>query len=380
MLSYFKNKYFQKKVISRRHAKTMSESELFIVNFLKQKEDRGRLDNYLTVAAEFKNKATYCNGYPLWLTVDPTNMCTLKCPFCPTGFGNVKRPKGMMSMDSFQKIIDILGPYLLHIDMQNWGEPLLHKDIYKMISYAKKFDVHITLSTNFQDFSKKSAEDLINSGLDRLILSIDGASQETYEKYRRGGDFLKAIENINILINKKKELNSSLPIVIRQFLVFRHNEYEIDMVKKMGEELGVDSVGISSAFIAVDSPEYRDWVPSNIKYSRYDLSNRPEKASGSDSFLKPDKAVCNWLWQGITVNWDCSISPCCGVYLEEDDFGNFFDHENFFQLWNNGHYRTARDFIKGNNNSSQGLKNVCVGCPKIGQINLDLNPDFWIRG
>lgn len=360
---------------------TVSENELFIVNFLKQKKDNRKLDNFLIVSAELKEKAIYCNGYPVWLTIDPTNICTLKCPFCPTGFGNIKRPNGMMNKEDFEKIIDILGPYLLHIDMQNWGEPLLNKDIYKMISYAKKFDIHVTLSTNFQNFNERSAEDMIDSKLDRLILSIDGASQETYEKYRRGGNFFKAIENIDILINKKRELRSRLPIVIWQFLVFRHNEYEIDIVKKMGEDLGVDDVGINSAFIAADSDEYKDWIPLSSKYSRYDFSGRPKTVTGSDSFLKPSsESVCNWLWQGIAINWDCSISPCCGVYLEEDDFGNIFGQPHFMQLWNNTHYRVAREFMRQRNKSYQEIKNTCINCSKVGQINIDLNLDFWVRG
>ncbi|MCX5713912.1 MAG: radical SAM protein, partial [Candidatus Omnitrophica bacterium] len=250
----------------------MNGNEHFIINLLKDKKQDQKYKNFDTVLREFEEKSVYCNSYPVWLTIDPTNICNLRCPFCPTGFGNIKRPKGMMNKEQFKKIMDILGPHLLHIDMQNWGEPLLNNDIYKMISYAKKFDIHVTLSTNFQNFNEISAEDMINSRLDRLILSIDGASQETYERYRRGGSFTKAIENIKTLVRKKKELNSRLPTVIWQFLVFRHNEHEIDIARKMGRELGVDDVGINSAFIAADSVEYKDWVPLDPQYSRYDLS------------------------------------------------------------------------------------------------------------
>ena len=168
--------------------------------------------------------------------------------------------------------------------------------------------------------------------------------------------------------------------MIWQFLVFRHNEHEIEIAKRMGKELGVDDVGINSAFIAADSEEYRDWIPLNSKYSRYDLSGNPKTVLGSDSFLKPScEVICNWLWQGIVVNWDGTVSPCCGVYLEENDFGNIFNQSNFMQLWNNNHYKIAREFIQKRENILQNIKNVCVECPKIGQINLDLNPDFWIR-
>ena len=250
-----------------------------------------------------------------------------------------------------------------------------------MISYAKQFDIHITTSTNFQNFDEKNAEDMVNSKLDRLILSIDGASQETYEKYRRGGSFLRAIENIKTLVKKKRELKSRLPIIIWQFLVFRHNEHEIEIVQRMGRELGVDDIGINPAFIAVNSEEYKNWVPLDTKYSRYNLDGNQKTVNSSDDFLKPaTEMVCNWLWQGITINWDGSVSPCCGVYLEEDDFGYIFAQSNFLELWNNDHYRTARKFMQKKEKSERNMKNTCVNCPKIGQINLELNPDFWIRG
>lgn len=358
-----------------------NKNELFIINFLKQKQNKQKLRNFLIMLRDFKKRSIRCSGYPIWLTIDPTNICTLKCPFCSTGFGLIKRPKGMMSRENFEKIIDILGPYLLHIDMQNWGEPLLHKDIYRMISYAKKFDIHITVSTNFQNFDDKSAEEMVNSKLDRLILSIDGASKQTYEKYRRGGDFFKTMENINTLVRKKKELKSRFPIIIWQFLVFRHNEHEIKIAESMGKELGVDDVGFNSAFIAADSEEYRDWVPLNSKYSRYDLSGSPKKVLGSETLLKPSsETICNWLWQGITINWDGTVSPCCGIYLEEEDFGDILGQPDFLQLWNNHNYRTAREFMRDRNKQMKYIKNTCVDCNKIGQINVDLNPDFWIRG
>jgi MoaA/NifB/PqqE/SkfB family radical SAM enzyme len=357
-----------------------NDKELHLIEFLKQKQAHRKLENFLTVLEEFHHKSTYCSGYPAWLTIDPTNICNLHCPFCPTGYGLMKRPKGAMNIDNFKRIMDILGPYLLHIDMQNWGEPLLNKDIYQMIAYAKKFEIHITVSTNFQNFSEQGAEAIVNSGLDRLILSIDGASQETYEKYRRGGNFLKAVDNINILMNKKRQLRSQFPFVLWQFLVFRHNEHEIETVRKMSQELGLDAVGITPAFIAVDSEEYRGWVPLNSEYNRYDLVNKPKEIIGSNSFLKaPGGILCNWLWQGITINWDGTVSPCCGTYLEEEDFGNILEVTDFHRFWNNDHYRIAREFIRERKKNYPQITNTCVNCTKIGQINFELSLDYCMK-
>lgn len=353
--------------------------DLFLLDLLARRGDLRKLENFRLMLAEFGERSTCCASYPVWLTIDPTNSCTLRCPFCPNGFGNITRPRGMMSGDTFARIIDQLGPYLLHIDMQNWGEPLLNKDVYAMIAHAKKYGVHITVSTNFQHFDERSAEALVDSGLDRLIVSIDGASQQTYEKYRRGGSFQTAIDNVRMLVGKKRELKRRLPMIIWQFLVFRHNEHEIETARRMGQELGVDEVGVSPAFIAVDSEEFRNWVPDNAAYSRYAASSGQASRGCSDVFLKPAvQPVCNWPWKGITVNWDGSVSPCCGVYREDEDFGSILDVP-FPRLWNNAHYRGARQFIRERAMPEAAVKNTCASCLKIGQINLDLNPDFWIR-
>jgi radical SAM protein with 4Fe4S-binding SPASM domain len=289
----------------------------------------------------------------------------------------MKRSKGMMRLEDFIKIIDCLGPYLLYAEFQNWGEPLLHKDIYKMVSYAKNFGVYTLLSTNFQYFDKNSAEAMVNSKLDRLIVSIDGISQESYEKYRRGGDFCRAVENIKILINKKKKMKSRLPFVTWQYLVFRHNEGELSLAKKIADEVGVDQLAYSSAFIAVDSAEYRDWLPIQERYRRYDLTKEFNVSAGASSFLKPSmNVICNWPWQAIVVNWDGSVSPCCGVFLEEDDFGNFFSQCSFKKLWNNSNYQTARYFLRDRQSKGLDSKNTCVRCPFIGHINIDLTRVF----
>jgi sulfatase maturation enzyme AslB (radical SAM superfamily) len=164
-----------------------SSTERFITDLLKN--DPRRLENFQTVTREYGELSVESRGYPLWLTIDPTNICSLKCPFCPTGFGNITRQKGVMSMDRFTAIIDLLGPYLLHVDMQNWGEPMLNKDICRMISYVKGYGVHVTMSSNCQHFDGNTADDLVASKLDRLILSIDGGKPGDVRKIPQGRGF-----------------------------------------------------------------------------------------------------------------------------------------------------------------------------------------------
>lgn len=138
--------------------------------------------------------------------------------------------------------------YLISIDLFNWGEPLFNKQVYDMIRHAYKHHIITSVSTNFNYFSEKSAEALISSGLDFLILSIDGASQETYEQYRVGGDFQKVIQNIKILVDRKRKLGKKTPFICWQFLVMRHNEHEVEIAKKLSQDLRVDSITIDHAY------------------------------------------------------------------------------------------------------------------------------------
>jgi hypothetical protein len=145
-----------------------------------------RIFNFCINNYQMSTKKSRILGYPTHMTVDVTNICNLRCPLCPTGVGAPGREKGSMSFSLFKKIIDETGKYLISIDLFNWGEPLLNKETYKMIAYANKKHIVTSVSTNFNFLSEKLAEQLILSGLDILILSIDGASQESYEQYRVG--------------------------------------------------------------------------------------------------------------------------------------------------------------------------------------------------
>jgi radical SAM superfamily enzyme YgiQ (UPF0313 family)/MoaA/NifB/PqqE/SkfB family radical SAM enzyme len=326
-----------------------------------------KLRNFLRIEKEKNRREEYVYSYPYWLTVDPANFCTLKCPFCPTGQGRGSREKKMLAPGDFRKIMDKIGQYLIHIDFCNWGEPLLNKDIYGMIKYAKKHSIDTTVSSNFNNFDEISAEAIILSGLDKLIVSIDGASRETYSKYRSGGDFDKVMNNLKLLLRKKRELKAANPYIIWQFLVFRHNEHEIEDAKRMAGDLGVDSVGITKAFIG-----NREWIPLNEEYSHY--SKKEEiKGEFTSQYFKPlQNNMCNWPWEAIVINSNGSVSPCCSVEDEIDDFGDIFKSP-FLEIWNGDKYRQARRSIKNKNRPESGKSNICFGCKHSGLINIDMS-------
>jgi len=343
----------------------LNETQKKVVEALTQSNLKEKLHNFLLIEKEKQRRQEYVSGYPYWLTIDPTNFCTLRCPFCPTGQNRNSRTKAILSLENFKKILDELGPYLIHIDFCNWGEPLLNKEIYKMIKYTKQYNVDTKVDSNFNYFGEKDAEEMILSGLDKLIVSIDGTTQETYSKYRVGGDFNKAMDNLKLLIKKKRQLNKANPYISWQFLVFRHNEHEIEDVKRIGNDLGVDHVGITKAFIGD-----KDWIPLNEDYSHY----RTEEINNgytSEHFKKPKEAICNWPWEAIVINPNGSVSVCCSVEDEKDDFGNIFQ-QPFKEIWNNKNYRVARGFIGKGNKIAEKDDNICTECKHLSLINLDL--------
>jgi radical SAM protein with 4Fe4S-binding SPASM domain len=310
--------------------------------------------NYKLIEWQKRRRMPIVAGYPYWLTIDPTNICNLRCVFCPTGQGRGARPSAVLSYNDFKRIINTLGPYLIHIDFCNWGEPLLNKDISRMIAYARKFAVTTKVDTNLNvRLDERLAGELVRSGLERMNISLDGASQATYEKYRRDGNFQMVVDNMRLLTETKKRLHVTTPHLHWQFLVFRHNEHEIDTARRMYREIGADSIGFTAPFC---SPE---WVSTIDEYNNYLVKD------DGVQFKKAD-GVCGWLWDGIAINANGSVSPCCSVEDQKDDFGNFFD-KPFWMLWNSKHYRVARAYVGDSGAPLQ--QNVCTRCDHRGASN-----------
>ncbi|MDD5165962.1 MAG: radical SAM protein [Candidatus Omnitrophica bacterium] len=325
-----------------------------------------KLSNYILVDVQKKRREAVLFGYPYWLVIDPCNYCDLSCPFCPTGQKREARTKKQLSFQDYKSIIDKLGPYLIHIDLVNWGEPLLNEKIFEMISYAKRYRADIKIDTNMNHLDEKGIEKLILSGLDKIVVSIDGLSQESYAKYRIGGNFGLAMNNLKLLVKKRKELKKAKPYITWQFLVFRHNEHEVQEALRLGQNLGVDHVGITKAFIGE-----KDWMPLDPQYCNYDADKINDKDLTFNYFKSDADALCNWPWEAVAINTNGSVSPCCSVEEEKDDFGNIFSLP-FEDFWNKEKYQAARNYIRHKEHNAPNEENVCAGCRHAGLINIDI--------
>ncbi len=289
-------------------------------------------------------------GMPISISIEPTTSCNLRCPQCPSGLRQFTRETGMLENPMLKKVIDELAPTLSYITFYFQGEPYLNKEFLSHVQYASQKNIYTATSTNAHYLNEDTARKTVESGLDRLIISIDGIDQETYEKYRVGGYLEKVLEGTKNIVNWKKRLNSSTPHVIWQFIVFKHNENQIDKVKALGQKYGVDEVSIKTAQI-YDYENNSTLIPQNEKYSRY-------TAAGISYRLKNKLLSHCWrLWNSCVITWDGQIAPCCFDKDAKYSLGSLKTH-SFKEIWNNSNYLKFRSSIT----KSRNKIDICSNC------------------
>ena len=268
-------------------------------------------------------------GYPVSISIEPTATCNLHCPECPSGTDELTRFKGNIDFSLFRKVIDETAPYLLNLILYFQGEPFFNKDIFKLIEYASvKKKIYSVTSTNGHFLTAEIARKIVLSGLDKIIISLDGTTQETYERYRRGGDLETVLSGIRNLISQREKLQSQTPIIVIQFLVFKFNEHEIEPVKELCKDLKVDRLELKSAQI-YDFEKNSDLIPDIEKYSRY-----KKNANGKFEIKSKLKNHCRRLWEANVITNKGEVLPCCFDKDAKYSAGNVKEYK-FSEIKNN---------------------------------------------
>jgi radical SAM protein with 4Fe4S-binding SPASM domain len=211
----------------------------------------------------------------------------------------------MADLPTFTKLIDQAAPYLHSLTLYFQGEPFLHPHITDMFRYSVSRGIFTATSTNAHFLNAETAARTVRSGLHKIIISIDGASEQTYKTYRVGGQLQKVIDGTAELIRQKREQKSNTPHVIWQFVAFRHNENEVTEIRRMASDIGVDEVTIKTAQV-YDLEKDHEILPLNQKLSRY-----KKDSSGKYAIDNPLVNSCWRMWQGCVVTWDGKVVPCC---------------------------------------------------------------------
>jgi len=281
---------------------------------------------------------------PKTAIIDTINICNLHCPLCPTGCNTSNYTKSIMKYNTYRVIIDKL-PFVKHVFLFNWGEPFLNPDLLQIIRYTKEKGKIIYLDSNFNIKKEDSFFlDLVNTNLDYLTISLDGASQETYSKYRIGGDFEQVWNNILKIVEIKHRNNKKTPVIIWKFIINKYNEFEITRAKKMAEDAGIE-FQISKIGLGNESPDtyFKDeiktrmqkWLPLN-KQHVHDYF-REYRVPLYDSY-------CHQLFTTILINPDGGVFPCCWLNNPDNVFGNLLN-ESFDEIWNNELYQYSRSLF-----------------------------------
>lgn len=290
-------------------------------------------------------------GDPVSVGIEPTNLCNLRCPECPSGLRSFTRPTGMLEPALFQQLLDEISPNLLYLLLYFQGEPYLNPHFLGLVRYAVSKNVITTTSTNGHFLDDKRAQETVASGLHRLIISLDGLTQESYQQYRVGGNLQKVIAGIQNLAAWKQKLRSKTPYILLQFIVFKANEHEIDAVNVLAKQLNVDAVLIKTAQI-YDYENGNPLIPTQEKYSRYKkLSN------GKYQIKNTLENQCWKLWQGLEITWDGKLLPCCFDKDAAYVMGTF-PEQSTKTIWRSSQYQTFREKILS------GRKNIpmCQNC------------------
>jgi radical SAM protein with 4Fe4S-binding SPASM domain len=296
-------------------------------------------------------------GLPTSISIEPTTSCNLRCPECPSGLRAFTRPTGMLEQQLFKNTIDQLAPTLNYLTFYFQGEPYLNPKFLDMVAYASEKMIYTATSTNAHYLNDESARKTVESGLDRLIISIDGTTQDTYESYRIGGQLDKVIEGARNIILWKRKLKSKTPHVVFQFLVVKPNEHQVQEVYKIARDLGVDQVVLKTAQI-YDYKNGSELIPSQEKYSRY-------KKNKNGSYEIKNKLLnhCWKMWHSCVLTWDGKVVPCCFDKDAHFVLGDL-NKNSFAEIWNGKQYSNFRTALL----KSRSEIEICKNCTEGTQV------------
>lgn len=291
-------------------------------------------------------------GFPVSISFEPTTSCNLRCPECPSGLRAFTRPTGMLENQFFRQTIDEMHRELLYLIFYFQGEPYLNPAFLDMVRYAASKKIYTATSTNAHYLTEENARKTVAAGLDRLIISIDGTSQEVYEQYRKGGKLEKVLTGARNIVKARKEMGSRKPFLIFQFLVVRPNEHQIEDVKTLAKEIGVDTVWLKTAQVYDYEQDPNRLIPTIDRYSRY----RKDKKGNT----VPKNKLANrcWrLWHANVITWDGLVVPCCFDKDAQHQLGNL-KASSFRETWNSKAYKEFRRQLMN------GRKNIdiCSNC------------------
>lgn len=304
-----------------------------------------KLVNLLRCELEKRKRVAEVRSFPYVAVLDVTNLCNLRCPYCPTGSRrNAGRGVRTMDLSAVDRLLEEFGDSLISVNLFNWGEPLLHPQLATIVSRIHDRRVFTQISSNLSGDYKAALEDICRAGLDYLVVSTSGASQEVHELYHRNGRLALVADNIRAIADFKHTHRRRTPVVEWKFLMFKHNAHEVDAARALAKQSGADLFravrGGGEESALVDAQQ----APSAVIPTRF----------------------CHQLWHMIVLNSDGGIAPCCYLYFKEDDFADI-SPAPLAEMRNNPRYITARRLFDPAAVTSlpRDLQHPCLKCEMV---------------
>jgi MoaA/NifB/PqqE/SkfB family radical SAM enzyme len=287
--------------------------------------------------------------------IETSSLCNLRCPFCPTGRRVANMNSGFLSYKNALRILKEIQPWARHVSLFNWGEPFLNPHLLKIVEAFSRYGITTSVSTNFsiRDLTPEDAMDIVKSGLTSLIISIDGATQDSYGRYRVGGNLQRVLRNMALVVEARALSGGNSPSVVWQFLINKFNEHEIAMAKGLANDMGVS---IELKYMDVPEGEWQTKFHieggqphqlngKNPGDSRIDNNKIPLPALASAIRLHPSLWVsCMNPFDWMNIHIDGSVRPCCVVTDESFIVGNIFN-SGIERVWNGVEMRRCREFL-----------------------------------
>ena len=294
-------------------------------------------------------------GMPFTVSIEPTTACNLRCPECPSGLRAFTRPTGNLKENFFQDTIAELHNKLMYLIFYFQGEPYINPKFLDMVKHASDKGIYTITSTNGHFLNKENAHKTIESDLDRMIISVDGTTQETYENYRIGGKLETVLQGARNIVEAKKEMKSATPHIIFQYLVVRPNEHQIEEIYEIAKEIGIDEVKLKTAQV-YDYENGNPLIPTIEKYARYGQND-----DGSYSVKNELLDHCWKLWHACVITWDGLVVPCCFDKDAQHRLGDL-KKLSFAEIWKSKTYQDFRTTLMKGRKEIDICTNCTEGC------------------
>lgn len=294
-------------------------------------------------------------GLPITLSIEPTTACNLRCPECPSGLRQFTRDTGHLKTGFFRQVLDELANRLTYLIFYFQGEPYINPEFLNMVTYAHERGIYTITSTNGHFLNSENAQKTVTSGLDRLIISVDGTTQEVYEQYRVNGKLEVVLQGARNVVAWKKKLRARHPHIIFQFLVVRPNEHQIEEVHRLAREIGVDEVRLKTAQV-YDYQHGNPLIPRQDRYARY-------KQQPDGTYRVKNRLLnhCWKLWHACVITWDGWVVPCCFDKDAQHRLGRM-SSRTFREIWRGSAYHAFRQKLLRGRDQIDICTNCTEGC------------------